>query len=114
MFNIKRPEKITLKVSVRIPGEREAHKFTGHFAYLDMRERKEFVDRLAYKDSSLDDMEVVKDLLIGWEDLKQANGDPLEFNEANVEKLMNIPYARAAVMKVVMSDILSGGFVVKN
>lgn len=114
MFNIKRPEKISLKVGVRIPGVREEHRFTAHFRYLDMAERKAFIERLADADGSLDDIDVARELMVGWDDVKQPDGKPLAFSDTALETLMNIPYARDAIVNVVMRDVLGGAFVRKN
>lgn len=114
MFNIAPPEKISLKISVRIPGVREPRKFTGHFRYLDIKERKELVDRMAEPDGSMDDMDLIRETLVGWDDVRQADGEPLEFSDTALETLMNIPYAREAVIRALIDHVISGGFVRKN
>jgi len=115
MFNIKRPEKISVKVSVKVPGVREPHKFTAHFAYLDMKERIAFVDRMASEaGDGFDDIAVMKELLIGWEGVNQSDGKPLQYSDTAVETLMSIPYVLEALRNAVMSDVLSGVLARKN
>ncbi|MDD9875789.1 MAG: hypothetical protein OXU22_09695 [Gammaproteobacteria bacterium] len=115
MFNIKRPEKISVKVSVKVPGVREPQKFTGHFVYLDMEERRAFVERISEEHGAgFTDVQVMKELLIDWEGVNQSDGAPLEHSDTAIETLMNIPYVCEALRSVLMSDVLSGVIARKN
>ncbi len=113
MFRITRPEKISVKVGVKVPGTRETQKFTAHFAYLDLQERKAFVERItAYE--RMDDTAIMKELLLGWDDVQRENGEALKHSEAAIEMLMNIPHVADALFRAVMSDVLGGAIARKN
>lgn len=113
MFRITRPEKISVKVGVRVPGTRETQKFTAHFRYMDVDERKAFVGRIN-EDTAMTDIAIMKELLLGWEDVQTEGGEPLLHSDTAIETLMNIPHVKDALYNAVMSDVLAGGYALKN
>ena len=113
MFTIKRPPHLAETIKVRVPGERAPQTFAARFKYLDLKERRAFVERIADA-PDFSDEQVVAELMVGFDGVRGEDGAPLEFNDKAVATLMQIPFVADALLKVVMERVLGGALSRKN
>jgi len=53
------------------------------------------------------DADVLRKVLVGWDDVATEDG-PLEFNEANRDALIDIPYVRTALIAAYFTAVTGG------
>ncbi len=119
----------TFRWPVKIPMPVDGGKFTTikiHVNYLmkDVDYVKGLQERLAdladsdsqVKDVSEIIMEVLDDVLIGWDDgaFQNEDGSPIVFNDDNKEMVLNIPQVRKAVWEEYLNVIGGGQHTRKN
>lgn len=103
----KRETPIRWPVTVRVPADGGAHAkqaFDALFVQLD----QSAIDDLAV----LGDAEFVRGVLVGWEKVRDADGDALPFTPAAVDAMVAVPYVRKAVVAAYYEMI--SGIVRKN
>ena len=64
--------------SETIPGEFEKTSFTGKFARLSRTELNKFDDE--------DEYSALSKILVGWEDVNEEDGTPIEFNDKTLKE----------------------------
>ena len=78
------------KVVVKInkDGEVSQEIFTAHFKNISQSRFKEMIKMV--EDKQIDDIDVTKEILVGWEDMESADGTQVEFNKSNLSKLCEV------------------------
>lgn len=96
MFKVETQKKIKWPVVVSIPrdgGEVTKATFTGEFKVIPTAEFN------AIYDNGGNDGDMIRNTMIGWgNDVSDAEGNPMEFNPENLDKLIAIPYVRSAMV----------------
>lgn len=96
-------------VTVKVPaqgGRVQEQTFRAHFRLIPASEGRQM------SDDGVSDREFFKRVLAGWEDIQDSNGEPLPFNDSNLEKLIDIHYFAAAVSQAYQNFTL--GLPAKN
>lgn len=91
---VKNPE-FTSKVKVQVPleGGPQEQSFTARFRALSVSETEAF-NMLTTESVS----EWLRRILIGWEGVRDEDGDELPFSDAAREQLIDVPFVRMAVI----------------
>lgn len=92
-FKITRKPTYKTEIKVEMPngkGKRDVEKFMAEFKFLGI----EKLDELKEKPHR----EVMSEVLVGWEDMVDDNGDPVEFNDLHKKALFDIPQAFDALV----------------
>jgi len=96
MFKIEKQKEISWPVTVSAPrdgGNTVKATFTGKFRILPSAEFN------AIYSSGGTDEDLVRNVLTGWnDDLCDESGNPLAFNEENVNMIVSVLYIRAAII----------------
>ena len=87
-------EPIEWPITVNVPvdgGKTQPHVFTGSFLLMDQDELNALV--------ALGDKAVIKSVLKGWgDDVSDANGKALKFNDKNLNAVLKIAYLRNGII----------------
>lgn len=119
MIKITQSPTYSAPVAVDIPtdkGKTVKTVFTAIFRRVSMEEIEELQERLKQKfndDGSMDttverlkDDELVRDVMVGWgKDVVGDDGEPLEFNDANLTALLNIFPVRPQIVRTFFDTI---------
>lgn len=96
MFKIEKPKAIKWPVTVSIPrdgGNAVKATFTAEFKLISATEFNAI-----YADKGTDE-DLVRTVTVGWgSDLCDEDGQPLAFNEENLNMIAAVPYIRAAIV----------------
>ena len=78
------------KVVVKInkDGEVSQEIFTAHFKNISQSRFKEMIKMVEEK--QLEDVDVAKEVLMGWEEMENEDGTDVEFNKANLNKALDV------------------------
>ena len=93
-------------VTVEVPvdyGRREKHKFDGEFKRMTQSRIKELIELVASGD--LSDVDVVKEVLVGWEGIEDDEGNELKFSQAKLKQLLEVPMVATAIGKAFFNSI---------
>ena len=114
MFSLVTPPCMVLTVDVAPPeGTGVAGVFTIDVRYLGVRERKDYLKRVA--DESRTDPQILDDLLVGWDGLTDADGAHLDFNDAATRaRVLDVPWVYRAVLDAVLDELGLGEAAAKN
>lgn len=110
MFKIIVPEKFTAIVTYQAPGvDGVTGEFEAEFRYLPQEQVNIYVGN----DKSTE--ELIDDLFIGWTtSLQDENGNPLQVNQDNREKLLALPGMKRAIRYAYLLAHAQGGPRLKN
>ena len=105
MFSLEIPPCIVLSVEVAPPGGRgPGGAFTVDVRYLGVRERKDYLQRIA--DEGRTDPQILDDLLVGWDGLTDEAGAILDFNDLAVRRrVLDVPWVYRAVLDAVLAEL---------
>lgn len=96
MFKIEQPKEITWPVTVSIPrdgGNATKAVFTGKFKVITNAEFN------AIYTNGGNDEDLIRNVMTGWgNDLCDESGNPMEFNEANMNLAIGMPYVRNGIV----------------
>ena len=115
MFKITTKPTYKRNVKVDVPmdmGRTERHSFILELKRLSVTETKELVEEAQNKEVTDDEM--IRRYAVGWEGVSDENGEPLDFNTANLEAVMDIPYVRKAIMAAFIEDVFGKEAARKN
>lgn len=114
MFKITQNPTYTWPVTVHVPkdgGKFVKATFTAEFRALEQDE----IDRVLQDIRDGDpDTNFAGECLSGWKDVQDDDGSALVFSDDNKAKLLNIPYARNAVVTAFFESISGGAARRKN
>lgn len=119
MFRVVNPETITVTVRVEPPGQ-PADQFSLTLRYLGVKGRQDILARARQATESGKEAEdaaddaLLAELVCGWGGLEDMDGSILEFSQANLKRLLDIPYLRRCIVKAVVEELMLGGADSKN
>lgn len=90
MLKIGQSDRFTYPVAVEIPvdgGKRQTHTFDAVFLRLDRERFQDVISRA--QSGELDDVSLIRGVLLGWNGVLDEHGQPLEFSEHNRDLLLN-------------------------
>ena len=104
MFKIEKTKKISWPVTINVPqdgGGTKEQQFTGQFELISQKEYDDFYkDAKGGEPAGEKDIGLARRVLTGWgDDVLDEDGNPLEFNAENKEKLIEIPYVRNGIVR---------------
>tara|TARA_Y100000361_G_scaffold30100_1_gene24909 strand:+ start:474 stop:824 length:351 start_codon:yes stop_codon:yes gene_type:complete len=101
------------KVKLPIPtkNKREVHTFTATFKRIT-QDRFEELARLQ-RDEGLSNTEICKEIMVGWSDMLDTEGNELPFSDAYVNKFLDVAGV-AAFIADAFSEAYTGGLKRKN
>ena len=101
------------KVKLPIPtkNKREVHTFTATFKRIT-QDRFEELARLQ-RDEGLTNTEICKEIMVGWSDMLDTEGNELPFSDAYVNKFLDVTGV-AAYIADAFSEAYTGGLKRKN
>ena len=78
------------KVEIRVnkDGEVSTEIFTAHFKNISQSRFREMVKMVEEK--QIDEIDVTKEVLIGWEDMEATDGSEVPFNKSTLNKLLEV------------------------
>lgn len=97
MFKIQKKATFTWPVTVNVPrdgGGFVTHEFTAEFKLQEQSK----LDRLLEQFRN-EDRDILKELLVGWEGVSDAEGNVMLFTEETRDHLIDIPYVRTGLLK---------------
>lgn len=106
MFQLAKDPTFTFPVIVHIPtasGGFTKHKFTGKFKHVPHTNIQELVDGVT------DETSFLEEVFVGWDGVKDEDGEDLTFSEAARQKLLAISYVRTAVSKAYFDSLKGPG-----
>lgn len=102
------PDTYTWPVVVEIPADggnyREA-RFTARFQLQPQDVVDEVLQKIRDEDDQDEDTDLAVKLLVGWEDVQGADGQPLVYSDESKHALLNIPYVRGAVVRAYFASL---------
>lgn len=94
-------------------GKYEPHEFQAEFKRVPQsRIDKLFEDLKDIAASGMSDDAIVKEMMIGWRDVNDAEGKPVLFNSDTLAQLLEVPRLRAAIVKSFFESL--SGIPLKN
>lgn len=96
MFKIEKPSKINWPVTVNIPqdgGKTKKQKFVVEFDLIDQSEFDEIYN------NGGKDIDLLKRVVVGFDGVADAAGNPVAFGAESLGQLMAIPYVRAGIVQ---------------
>jgi hypothetical protein len=100
MFKIATTPTYKAKVAVDIPGDNgkvTTKVFSATFKRLQQSDLDDMMARLRSKD--LDDRSLIGEVMVGWDDVADEDGNVLEFNEENLDALLEVFPVRPTIVK---------------
>lgn len=88
-------------VDVKVPdgGQYKTETFTARFKVIPQDRWDELVAGQNV------DAAVVKDVLVGWADIADEQGQPLPFDGSSLEQVLGVPYVRTALVQAYMASL---------
>ena len=77
-----------VEVKVNKDGEVSTEIFTAHFKNISQSRFKEMVKMI--DDKQIEDVDVAKEVLLGWEDLEASDGSQVPFNKSTLNQLLEV------------------------
>ena len=104
-------EKGTIKWPVKVErptglGKHSVQTFTGEFKWVTQTRLKEIGESIS--NSSITDIELISEILVGWESVNDEDGNLLKFTKANLKKLVDVPMVAGAIARAFF-EALNGG-----
>ena len=113
MFVLKQYDSYEWTVSILYPvsGDRyQTDTFKAEFKRIPQSRMKEIFDQI--KIDQMGDKDLVKEVLIGWKDVRDENGEDIPFSAGALEKLIDVQLVAAAISKAFVESIT--GSKIKN
>lgn len=107
-FKLKTIESFKQKVDLDIPqdfGKSISASYVAEFKLLSRERIEEVTEQLTT--GSLTESELLKEVLIGFEDVQDEDGQPLEFTDVNRNRFLNVQYVHAGTMKAFLKTFES-------
>lgn len=108
MFKLATSDFYREKIKVHVPqglGKHTVVSFVAHFKHL-ARDRIEDVVR-ELQSGDLTESALLREVVVGFEEVQDEDGHPLEYSDPARDKLLNIAYVHSAVMTAFL-DSLNG------
>jgi hypothetical protein len=105
MFQLAQKNTCKWPVTVLVPqdgGKRAKQTFSAEFSLLPDERQREL------KNGSVSDEEFLREVVVGWDGVQDADGAELPFGDEALDRLIAIPYVRAALIEAYF-DFAAGG-----
>lgn len=114
MFQVSRGVERQVKwpVVVNVPqdgGSYKKHTFDAKFQIFGQAKIDEILQKFRN-----DDHDMIVEILAGWENVQDSDGNNLEYSDANKTALIDIPYVRTAIVKAYFECVGGAGAKTKN
>lgn len=107
MFVIDQKDSFTWPVEFEIPGDGKPLK-----AYIGAQFKRipqSRVDDILNPETAPTDESLVREVLVGWKDVKDEAGADLEFNAVNLNRLLEVAGMRRAICIAFLEAMMGGG-----
>lgn len=106
MFVVSQKDTFTWPVQIEVPGEGKALKsqFTAEFKRLPQSRMDDFLT----PETAPRDEDLVREVMVGWKDVKDEAGAELEFNPVNLNLLLEVAGMRRAIALAFIEAMLGG------
>lgn len=115
MFKLSTKTSYNRKINIKVPldlGKFDKASFIVEFRLVPVSEIKDTLERA--KNQELTDEDILKQNILGWEGVSDAEGESLPFTDNNLDQLLDIPYVRKPLMDALMEDMLGKEVLRKN
>lgn len=102
-------------ITVDVPldmGKTERSSFVMEFKRLSVTETKELIEESTFK--SISDEDMLQRYAVSWEGVVDDDGKDLVYNRANLERVLDVPYIRKAIMNAFIEDVFGKEATRKN
>ena len=92
-------------------GKREPIAFVAQFRFVPQSRLDGLVARIraaADSTSAITDAELIDEVLIGWEGVRDASGEPLPFTPATLAAALDVPGVRTALVRAWFASLAEG------
>lgn len=99
---------IKINCKIKIPldfGKSKSADIDVEWKYLSFDDRQQYIERISNPDKPPADIDVLKELIINIEGLKDEQKQPVEFTESTLEQLAQLDYVRNPLMEQALSVI---------
>lgn len=106
MFVLSQSDSYSWPVEVYLPtddGKRVKQTFDACFKRLSQSRIKEIFDKV--KTEEISDLELCKEILVGWKGVEDGNGEELPFTEGAREKLLDVQIVAASVLEAFFDSL---------
>ena len=106
MFKLATNDFYKEKVTVEIPqdlGKTAKASFIIHFRMLTRDRIEELAAEM--NAGTMTESEVLREVVVGFEDVQDEDGQPLDYSEHARDKLLNVQYVHTAVMKAFLASL---------
>tara|TARA_Y100001963_G_scaffold89695_1_gene123820 strand:- start:179 stop:523 length:345 start_codon:yes stop_codon:yes gene_type:complete len=93
-------------VRVEIPtdlGKHTVQTFHGEFKRVTQTRIKEIGEQIAK--NTITEIELISEIMVGWDSVNDDDGNPLKFTKANLKKLLDVPMVAGAIAKAFFDSI---------
>jgi hypothetical protein len=98
--------KILCKIEIPLDfGKTKAADIDVTWKYLSVDERQQYIDRLSNSDKPPKDIDILKELIIDIDGLKDDQKQDIEFSESVLEQLAQLAYVRQPLMDQALSVV---------
>lgn len=105
MFDVAITPKYQAPVTAHLPGEAKARQFIAWFKRFEQAEVEDISARA--KAGELDDKQLCREVMAGWEGIRDPSGEPMTFDPANLETLLAVYPVPAGIVQA-FYDSISG------
>ncbi|MCK7458501.1 hypothetical protein [Idiomarina aminovorans] len=103
----KAPIKSDATVSVSVPGHKKPQEFTAKFQVMKHEDYRERTEKRS------DDLELLKDVVIGWDGVEDESGNDVPFSEAALVEMCEYTFVRTAFLRT-YNELMFGYTAAKN
>ena len=108
-FTLDQSESYTWPVTIEIPvddGKYERSKFKGKFKRISQSRVREMGELIGTDE--LTDVDVCKEVLIGWEGIEDADGEPETFSQSKLSQILDVPLVATAIATAFFESMMGG------
>ena len=105
-FVLKQSNTYKWPVSIEIPvdgGKHQRHTFDGEFRRITQSRVREMGQLIEAGD--LNDVDVVNEVLIGWDGIDDDDGNPVKFSKVALSQLVDVPLVATAIATAFFDSI---------
>lgn len=106
MFKLSQSQSYSWPIEIQFPvdgGRHEKQNFDGVFKRVSQSRIKEIGKQI--EASEISDMDLCKEVLVGWKGITDDNGDEVPFSESARDKLMDVPLVCAAIVNAFFGSL---------
>lgn len=107
MFVIDQKDSFTWPVEFEIPGDGKPTK--GQIVAEFKRVPQSRLDSMMNPDTAPQDEDLVREVMIGWKEVKDETGADLEYNAVNLNRLLEVAGMRRAICMAFLQAMMGGG-----